>query len=112
MKDHDEIIDLLRTDTGWHNPNYLEELLGALQSFGDEAVSALADALTDPNTDLRILALQVLGHYDGDTESALPAMIRALEDPPPHRSYRRHRASGSIRREGEVSRADSDEMAR
>ena len=51
---------MLRTYTGWNHQNYLEELLGALQFFGDETVSALADALTDPNTDLRILPLKVL----------------------------------------------------
>ena len=72
---------MLRTYTGWNHQNYLEELLGALQFFGDETVSALADALTDPNTDLRILALKVLEYFEGDTEAALSAMIRALEDP-------------------------------
>jgi HEAT repeat protein len=86
MKNHDEIIELLRTFVLRNDPDSVEDAQQSLQPFGDEAVTGLAETLKDSDIDLCIFVLQVLGHYDGDTESALPAMIRALEDP--HRIVR------------------------
>jgi len=40
----------------------------ALQQFGDEAVLALADASSDRDEYVRDMALEVLIHWDGNTE--------------------------------------------
>jgi HEAT repeat protein len=61
--------------------NDVERVDDALQQFGDEAVLALADASSDPDEYVRVMALEVLYEWDGDTEPVLPAVICALDDP-------------------------------
>ena len=81
MDDHNEIIEVLRTFSHQGNLVQVFDAEQALQPFRDETVSAMAEALKDPDADLRILAVQVLGELGSDTEPALPAMIKALSDP-------------------------------
>ncbi len=86
MKNHDDIIEILRTFSQTGNLVRVFDAEQALQTFGDETVPALIEALKDPDADLRIFALKILEHFEGETEPALPAMIRALADP--HRIVR------------------------
>ena len=86
MKNHDDIIDLLRTFSQTGNLVRVFDALQALLPFGDEIVSAMAEALKDPDADIRILAVRVLGALGNKAEPALPAMIKALKDP--HRIVR------------------------
>ena len=86
MKNHNHIIELLRTFSQTGNLVRVFDAQQALQPFGHETVSSMAEALKDPDADIRIFALKILEHFDGETESALPAMIKALQDP--HRIVR------------------------
>lgn len=86
MKNHDEIIELLRTFSKTGNLVRVFDAQQALQPFGDETVSAMAQALKDPDADLRIFALKILDALGNKAEPALPAIIEALEDP--HRIVR------------------------
>ena len=81
MDDNNHIIEVLRTFAHQDFPDRVFNAEQALQPFGDETVSAMAEALKDPDFEVRILALKMLEHFDGDTEPALPAMIEALKDP-------------------------------
>lgn len=81
MNDRQKIIDALRPFAHRTDVERVEEAVHALQPFGDEAVLALADASSDPDEYLRVMALEVLYDWSGDTETALPAAIRALDDP-------------------------------
>jgi len=76
-----QIIDTLRTFAHRSDVEFVEEAVQALQPFGDVAVLALADASCDPDDYVRVMALEVLYDWDGDTTAALPAMILALDDP-------------------------------
>lgn len=78
---NNNIIELLCTFAHRTDPDRVFDAEQALQPFGDEIVLALSEALKDPDVDLRILALKILEHFDGNTEPALPAMIQALTDP-------------------------------
>ena len=80
MDDNHDIIELLRTFSHQGNLVRVFDAQQALQPFGDETVSAMAEALKDPDADLRIFALKILEYFEGDTEPALPAMIEALKD--------------------------------
>lgn len=75
------IIEVLRTFAHQGDPDRVFNAEQALRPFGDKAVSALADALGNPDADIRILALRVLGELGNEAEPALPAMIKALNDP-------------------------------
>lgn len=81
MQDHQPIIDILRTFAHLTDVERVEEAIQALQQFSDEAVVGLADALSDDDDYVRLIALEVLGEWDGDTTAALSAMISALDDP-------------------------------
>lgn len=81
MEYHHKIIKLLQTFSQTSSPDRVFDAEQALQPFGDEIVPALAEALKDPDVDLRILALKILEHFEANTEPALPAMIEALTDP-------------------------------
>jgi len=80
MKNHDDIIELLRSFSQTGNLVRVSDAEQALKPFGDQTVSAMVEALKDPNDDLRIFALKILEHFEGDTKLALPAMIEALKD--------------------------------
>ena len=80
MANNNHIIELLRTFSQSGNLVRVFDAQQALQPFGDETVSAMVEALKDPDADLRIFALKILVHFEGNTEPALPAMISALED--------------------------------
>jgi len=77
----DNIIELLRTFAHRTDPDRVIDAEQALQPLGTDAIHILVEALQDPDADLRILGLQLLEHFDGDTEPALPAMIKTLGDP-------------------------------
>jgi len=81
MHSRQQIIDTLRTFAHRINMERVDEAVQALQQFGDETVLAMADALSDPDDYLRVMALEVLYYWDGDSEPALPSVISALDDP-------------------------------
>lgn len=81
MHSRQEIIDTLRTFAHRTDVERVDEAIHALRPFGNETVLALADAVSDPDDYVRVMALEVLYEWDGDTEPALPAVIRALNDP-------------------------------
>lgn len=81
MPTSQQIIDTLRTFAHRTDVERVDEAVQALQPFGDEAVLALADASSDPDEYVRVMALEVLYEWDGDTEPVLPAVMRALDDP-------------------------------
>lgn len=74
-------LETLRTLAQRNDPDRVIDADQALTSLGEDAIHVLVEALEDPDADLRILALQLLEHFDGDTEPALPLMIKALKDP-------------------------------
>tara|TARA_R110002095_G_scaffold89232_4_gene77873 strand:- start:2892 stop:3509 length:618 start_codon:yes stop_codon:yes gene_type:complete len=78
--DDNNIVEILRNFCHLQEPDRVIDAEQALQPFGEEIVPALIEALEDPDTDLRILALKILEHFDGNTEPALPTMIEDLED--------------------------------
>ena len=86
MDDNNNIIELLRTFSHQGNLVRVFDAQQALQPFGDQIVSAMAEALNDTDADLRIFALKILDALGNKAEPALPAMIRAFEDP--HRIVR------------------------
>ena len=86
MDDNNHIIAVLRTFAYLGDPDRVFNTEQALRPFGDKTVSALADALGNSDADIRILAVRVLGELGNEAEPALPAMIRALQDP--HRIVR------------------------
>ena len=81
MHDRSQIIDTLRTFAHRNDVERVNEAVQALRPFGDGAGVALADALSHPDDYVRLIALEVLGEWDGDTTAALSAMISALDDP-------------------------------
>lgn len=80
MSTSQQIIQTLRSYAHRTDVERSEEAAQALQQFGDEAVLALADAMSDPDEYVRVMALEVLYYWSGDTTVVLPAMIRALDD--------------------------------
>ena len=86
MDDNNDIIELLRTFSQTGNLVRVFDAEQALQPFGDRVIPALIEALKDPDADIRILALRVLGELGNKAEPALLAMIKALKDP--HRIVR------------------------
>ena len=72
----------------------LAELIGRHRAAGtDQVVSALIDAVRDPQSDLRIIAIGVLGTLAAQykNQTALAALIDALDSPEP--SVRYHAAN-------------------
>lgn len=57
MHDRQKIIDTLRTFAHRNDVEHVDEAVQALRPFGDESVFALADALTDPDDYVRVMAL-------------------------------------------------------
>lgn len=81
MQDDQPIIDMLRTFAHRSDVERVDEAVQALRPFGDDAVVGLAYALSEDDDYVRLVALEVLGEWDGDTTAALSAMISALDDP-------------------------------
>lgn len=80
MHDHQPIIDRLRTFAHRTDVERVDEAVQAFRPIGDETVLELADALADEDDYLRVMALEVLYEWNGDSQPVLPAVIRALED--------------------------------
>jgi len=81
MHSRQQIIDTLRTFAHRINMERVDEAVQALQQFGDEVVLTLADAVSDPDDYVRVIALEVLYNWNGDTEPALSSVVSALDDP-------------------------------
>jgi len=81
MTTNGQIIDILHSFAHRTDVERIDEAVHALQQFGEEAVHSLAEALSDDDDYVRLIALEVLGEWDGDTTAALPAMISVLDDP-------------------------------
>ena len=73
-------LELLRTFAHRNDPERVIESEQALLPLGEDAIDVLKTALGDPDADLRILGLQLLEHWDRNTEAALLVMIEALND--------------------------------
>jgi HEAT repeat protein len=80
MDDHNDIIDLLRRFSTRHDPDRLDDAVASLAPHDETIVAALAEALTDDDAEVRLLAVEVLRELGPKAEAVLPAVIRALED--------------------------------
>ncbi|QDT95248.1 HEAT repeat domain-containing protein [Gimesia aquarii] len=80
MDDQNRIIKLLQTFAHRTDPDQVSDAEQAILPSGEAAISALIEALNDPDPDLRIFTLKILEYFEDDTEPALPAMIKALTD--------------------------------
>tara|TARA_R110002049_G_scaffold215606_1_gene387098 strand:+ start:54931 stop:55524 length:594 start_codon:yes stop_codon:yes gene_type:complete len=78
---NNNILELFRTFAHRTDSDRVLDTEQALQPFGDDIVPTLIKALKDPDFEIRILALKILEHFDGNTKLALSAMIKALDDP-------------------------------
>lgn len=74
------IIHLLRQISKRHDPDRLHDVLESLAPHDETVVAALAEALTDEDDEVRLLAVEILRELGPKAEPVLPAMIRALED--------------------------------
>ncbi len=80
MDPHEDFIDLLRQFAARHDPDRLDDALTALAPHDEPMVSVLAEALSNDDEEVRLLAVEMLRELGPKSEAALPAMIRALED--------------------------------
>jgi hypothetical protein len=80
MDDRNDIIDLLRHFATRHDPDRLGDVLNSLAPHDESVVAALAEALTDEDDEVRLLAVEILRELGPKAEPVLPTMIRALED--------------------------------
>ncbi len=53
----------------------------ALGAFGQPAVPALAESLSDPDSFVRLQSCHALAYMGAQAKDAVPALIRALNDP-------------------------------
>ena len=74
------IIDRLRHFAPLDYRYRLEDALASLEPLTDTTIGRLADALSDEDSSVRLLAIQILGELGTQAEPALPTMIRALND--------------------------------
>jgi HEAT repeat protein len=122
MDDKTEITDLLRQFATRHDPDRLDDALEWLAPHDESVIGTVADALSDKDAEVGLLAVEILRELGPKAETVLPAMIGALEDKDrivrlaasfasPHRSPRRLGARGCVGRDGQVCRADSGEVA-
>lgn len=81
MDTTEPIIDLLRNFAIRHYPERVVDLLDALTVFQGDHIAALAEALTDPDDEVRLLAVEALYAMGIKAEPALPALIDTLNDP-------------------------------
>jgi hypothetical protein len=58
----------------------LDDSLASLEPHTQATVADLANALTDEDSDVRLLSLQICGRLGEKAEAALPAMTEALAD--------------------------------
>ena len=78
---NDTIIELLRTFALRHYPQRVCDFIDALTVFPGDHLAALVEALTtDPDDEVRLLAIEVLGEMGTKAEPALPALIWTLND--------------------------------
>ncbi|QGJ68643.1 Hypothetical protein PBC10988_3040 [Planctomycetales bacterium 10988] len=75
------VLGVLRLFAARIDLEKVEETIRGLEHLGDEAISGLASALDDPDFDVRLLALEVLREWDGDTRTALTPLTETLRDP-------------------------------
>ncbi len=80
--DHGPIIGRLRHYAQFEYRYQLEDALASLwpHTSTTAAAAALSKALSDDDSDVRLLAIEILSKLGTKAESALPAMIRALND--------------------------------
>ena len=75
MDDNIEIIQFAKR----HAPDRLDDALKSLAPH-EHIVAALAEALSEEDDQVRLLAVEILRELGPKAELVLPAMIRALED--------------------------------
>jgi len=81
MTNLDEIKDVLRLyATHQQHPTQVDEAHAALVGFGDLVIDGLIWALRQDDTDLKLLALQLLQGHFADVERALPAVRNLISD--------------------------------
>lgn len=81
MTDSAPIIDLLRSSFAIrHDPWRVEDAVDAMSVFPANHIAALAEALTDQDDELRLLAVEVLYSLGQKAEPALSALIESLDD--------------------------------
>ena len=80
MTNTDPIIDILRNFTIRHDPWRVEDAVDALTVIPYGHVTGLTKVLSDPDDELRLLAVEILYSIGQKAESALPALIRSLND--------------------------------
>lgn len=76
----DPIIDLLRSFAIRHYPQRVCDFIDALTVFSGNHLAALTEALGDPDDELRLLAVEVLGEMGNKVEPALPTLIWTFND--------------------------------
>ena len=82
MNDSQEsILELIRSFSIRCGPYRVVDLVDALTVFRGNHITALTQALTDPDDEVRLLAVEILGEMGDDAEEALPVMIDTLRDP-------------------------------
>lgn len=74
------IIDQLRHFAERYYRYQLVDALTSLEPHTEATIAALGDALSFEDSDVRLLAIQILGELGEKAEAALPAMIEALAD--------------------------------
>ena len=75
------IIDLLRSFAIRHYPYRVEDALDALTVFPGDHIAALTKARADPDDEVRLLAVEILGEMGHEAKAALPALIWTFSDP-------------------------------
>lgn len=80
MHENTIVIDRLRHFSTLSYRYQLEDAFASLQPHTEATVICLADALSDEDSGVRLLAIQILGEFGAKAEAALLAMIRALND--------------------------------
>lgn len=94
--DPETTVALLRSLREQHrNLSLLNSVLQVLAISNVDAVPALIDFLSDPDTDLRIYAALALGQQR--SPRAIPALLRALTDPEVNVRYHTIEALGQLR---------------
>lgn len=74
------VIEQLRHFAPLEYRYQLDDVLTLLWPHTEATVICLADALSDEDSDVRLLSVQILGLMETKAHPALPAMIRALDD--------------------------------
>jgi len=75
-----------RTFAEWHGdlrsaePMTREHAVDALSRFGEQAVPVLTEAISDPDFNVRTLAMFSLGRMGAQAKSALPKIVATLAD--------------------------------